>query len=201
MGRKAVEKERKELDSKQKKWLENVLDYFCENGVRKVTMDEIAEHLGISKATIYNYFQSKEDLIEAAVWLKLTDLAIMKEYLFNDKLDFTDRYYEGVRHFTNNLGGLTTELLNELKVFFPGCWEPIQLFQNASVENLMEYYKMGIERGIFTKFNIALLAQQDRVFFDLVTDASFLARYNLSMKEAFEEYFETKFNGILSTGN
>lgn len=201
MGRKAVEKERKELDEKQKKWLTKVLPYFYENGVRKVTMDEIADHLGVSKATIYNYFQSKEELIEAAVWMKLTDLAIMKDYLFNDELDFIERYYEGVKHFTNNLGGLTTEYLNELKVFFPSCWEPIQLFQSASVENLMEYYKMGIDRGVFTKFNIALLAQQDRVFFDLATDASFLAKHNLTMKDAFEEYFQTKFNGILVSEN
>ena len=82
MGRKAVEKNRKELDAKQKKWLKKVLPYFYEHGVRKVTMDEIAIHLNISKATIYNYFQSKEELVDAAVWLKLTDLSVMKEYLF-----------------------------------------------------------------------------------------------------------------------
>lgn len=198
MGRKAVEKERKELDAKQKKWLKKVLPYFYEHGVRKVTMDEIAIHLNISKATIYNYFQSKEELVEAAVWLKLSDLSIMKEYLFNDELDFIERYYEGVRHFTTNLGGLTTQYLNELKVFFPSCWEPIQLFQNASVENLMEYYSMGIKRGVFSKFNIALMAQQDRLFFDLATDASFLAKHHLSLQIAFEEYFNTKFNGILT---
>jgi len=198
MGRKAVEKERKELDAKQKKWLTKVLPYFYENGVRKVTMDEIAEHLGVSKATIYNYFKSKEELIEAAVWLKLSDMAVMKDYLFNEELDFIERYYEGVKHFTNNLGGMTTEYLNELKVFFPSCWEPIQLFQSVSVENLMEYYKMGIERGVFSKFNIALLAQQDRVFFELATDASFLSSMDLTVKHAFKEYFACKFNGILT---
>ena len=197
MGRKSVEKERKELDAKQKKWLKKVLPYFYEHGVHKVTMDQISDHLGISKATIYNYFKSKEELIEAAVWLKLTDLSIMKEFLFNDELDFIERYYEGVKHFTTNLDGLTTEYLNELKVFFPSCWEPIQLFQKASVENLMQYYQIGIERGIFTEFNIALMAQQDRLFFDLVTDAAFLAKHNLSLQLAFEEYFAIKFNGIL----
>ena len=197
MGRKAIQKERKELDAKRKKWLTKVLPYFYENGVKKVTMDEIAEHLGVSKATIYNYFQSKEELIEAAVWLKLTDLAIMKEYLFNEELDFIERYYEGVKHFTNNLGGMTTEYLNEIKVFFPSCWEPIQLFQNASVENLMEYYKMGIERGVFSKFNITLLAHQDRVFLELATDASFLSKMELTVQQAFQEYFNCKFNGIL----
>jgi hypothetical protein len=62
----------------------------------------------------------------------------------------------------------------------------------------MEYYSIGIERGILSKFNIALMAQQDRIFFDLVTDAAFLAKHDLSIQLAFEEYFNAKFNGILN---
>ena len=33
---------------------------FCERGYHDVTMDEIAEEMGVSKGTIYNYFSSKE---------------------------------------------------------------------------------------------------------------------------------------------
>ena len=44
MGRKAVEKERKELDAKQKRWLTKVLPYFYENGVKKVVTKYPASH-------------------------------------------------------------------------------------------------------------------------------------------------------------
>lgn len=197
MGRKAVEKTRKELDTKQKEWLKNVLPYFYENGLRKVTMDEISAHLGVSKATIYNYFESKEELIEAAVWLKMNELEVIKEYLFNEELDFIERYYKGVKYFTENLSGLTVELLNDLKVFYPNCWYPVQVFQDASVENIKRYYEMGIERKIFVPFNISIMAHADRMFFDLLSDASFLSKNGLTIGEAFEEYFRTKFQGIL----
>ena len=37
-------------------------DLFSEKGYHEVTMEEIAEEMGVSKGTIYNYFSSKENL-------------------------------------------------------------------------------------------------------------------------------------------
>lgn len=48
-----------------------IIDYtskaFVTKGIRSVSMDEIAQELGISKKTIYENFSSKEDLIEEVV--------------------------------------------------------------------------------------------------------------------------------------
>ena len=35
---------------------------FAKHGLNKTTLDEIARDLRIGKATIYNYFESKEEL-------------------------------------------------------------------------------------------------------------------------------------------
>jgi len=35
---------------------------FTKHGLHKTTLDEVARDLRIGKATIYNYFESKEDL-------------------------------------------------------------------------------------------------------------------------------------------
>ena len=92
MGRKAIDKERKPLNAKQQKWLTQVMPYFYKNGMRKPTMDDIAEHLNLSKATIYNYYSSKEDLIHDALWLKLVELQ-----KFRDANTFT-RFSENEYH-------------------------------------------------------------------------------------------------------
>ncbi|HTP12143.1 MAG TPA: TetR/AcrR family transcriptional regulator [Bacteroidota bacterium] len=46
---------------------EKSLDHFLRFGFSKVTMNEIAEELGMSKKTLYQYFPSKEDLLAAVV--------------------------------------------------------------------------------------------------------------------------------------
>ena len=40
---------------------------FMQYGLRSVSMDDIAGHLGISKKTIYQYYADKDDLIAAVV--------------------------------------------------------------------------------------------------------------------------------------
>lgn len=198
MGRKAVEKKRKELDLKQQIWLSKLLPFFYENGIRKVTMDEIAEQIGVSKATIYNYFKSKDELLEAAVWQKMSELRTFGDYLVNEDIDFIERYYLGVKHFTENLSDLSVELLNEIRSFYPNLWTPVQKFQEIAVDNIRNYYQTGIDNGIFNSFNITIMAQSDRIFFDLLSDARFLAENELTIREAFEDYFNNKFNGILA---
>ena len=42
--------------------LKAATDLFSEKGYHEVTMEEIAEEMGVSKGTIYNYFSSKENL-------------------------------------------------------------------------------------------------------------------------------------------
>lgn len=42
--------------------LRTATDLFSEKGYHELTMEEIAEGMGVSKGTIYNYFSSKENL-------------------------------------------------------------------------------------------------------------------------------------------
>lgn len=51
-------------DSKLIAILERIVELFYEFGIRNLNMDDISSHLKISKKTLYQYFKSKEDLIE-----------------------------------------------------------------------------------------------------------------------------------------
>ncbi len=42
--------------------LKTAINLFSEKGYHELTMEEIAEEIGVSKGTIYNYFTSKESL-------------------------------------------------------------------------------------------------------------------------------------------
>lgn len=51
-----------EVETKEK-ILDRISDLFMKYGIRSVTMDDIARHLGISKKTLYQHFADKEDLV------------------------------------------------------------------------------------------------------------------------------------------
>ena len=57
----------KKPEERRREIIEAARDFFNERGHERVTMQDIMERLGIAKGTIYHYFTSKEQLLEAVV--------------------------------------------------------------------------------------------------------------------------------------
>jgi AcrR family transcriptional regulator len=55
------------MDLKRESILEHSRKLFSVFGVRKTTVDDIAKNAKVAKGTIYNYFQSKEDVFSQVV--------------------------------------------------------------------------------------------------------------------------------------
>jgi AcrR family transcriptional regulator len=66
---------RVKTDARRKAILDAAWELFKEHGVERASMSEISARVGGSKATLYNYFSSKEELFIAAVLNALEDVA------------------------------------------------------------------------------------------------------------------------------
>ena len=53
---------------------ELALELFAEQGYEKTSLREIAERLGVTKAALYYYFKSKEDIVRSLVEDYVSDL-------------------------------------------------------------------------------------------------------------------------------
>ena len=56
-------------------------DLAVEQGLRHFTMDELAQRAGVSKRTVYRYFDSKESIIEASLEQFMSEAATRAEDL------------------------------------------------------------------------------------------------------------------------
>jgi AcrR family transcriptional regulator len=71
---------------------------FSKLGYGKVTIDEIAAALGISKKTIYKYFAGKEELYNETARMHLAEIKEKFDALVNDKrLAFPEKLAKGIR--------------------------------------------------------------------------------------------------------
>src|ERR1044071_2444850 len=61
-------------DANRQRIVDAARGHFFSHGFRSVTMDDLAEELGISKKTLYTYFPGKFDLLEAVLADKLTSV-------------------------------------------------------------------------------------------------------------------------------
>ncbi len=62
----------------QERIIEHSKEKFFTYGFKKITMDELAVDLQMSKKTIYKYFNSKQNLVEAVVEKQI--VAVMSAY-------------------------------------------------------------------------------------------------------------------------
>lgn len=66
---------RVKTDAKRQAIVSTAWAVFRESGFERATMSEVSERLGGSKATLYGYFKSKEELFEAALEQAVRDNA------------------------------------------------------------------------------------------------------------------------------
>jgi AcrR family transcriptional regulator len=58
-----VERRQREKQQMRRQILDTAMDLFIENGYEEVSIRRIADHIEYSPATIYLYFQDKDDIL------------------------------------------------------------------------------------------------------------------------------------------
>lgn len=160
-------------------------------------MDTIARELGLSKATLYHYFPSKDEMVELILNDVLFKLRDVEPILTNDELEFTDRFYEAIRLVSENISDISNTLLSDLRDDYPRLWKEVQHFIDYLAELLTEFYDKGKKAGVFRDINTSMLVLSDRLFFNAISHVEFFDQHGLTLQEAFEQYFEMKSRGFL----
>ena len=65
----------------QEKILKTSLELFFKYGIKRVTMDDIAKELGMSKKTIYQFYKEKDDLVN-----QLCEIEMLKQEVQFDEI-------------------------------------------------------------------------------------------------------------------
>src|SRR3954452_3270990 len=62
-------------------------ELFYQHGIRSITMDDIAKHLSISKKTIYQFFEEKDQIVGACCSGDLKDHGCRMEEITKNSKD------------------------------------------------------------------------------------------------------------------
>tara|TARA_B110000014_G_scaffold263184_1_gene259119 strand:+ start:734 stop:1333 length:600 start_codon:yes stop_codon:yes gene_type:complete len=197
MGRKNIQKIRYKDPLIKEKYILKLLVYFQENGVRNFSMSQLANDFNVSKTTLYNHFESKEEMVEKALDYKLSVIGEYESVLENITLPYKERYRKSMLFFCVQSYDVSSRLLNEIRFHYPELWKKVVVFQRNVLENLQSYFKIGIDIGEFKKeVNPLLLSLEDQQFFELLSNHEILERNGIDVLMAFNHHFQTKFYGI-----
>lgn len=130
---------------------EKALDHFLQFGFSKVTMNEIAEELGMSKKTLYQYFPGKEDLLAEVVSGLHEDTATNIEAIVQDEtLDFIQKLHGALDILSAFHGKMTPYFLADLEKHAPDVCRVTNDFKRDRIRVIMsKLVAEGIQKGIF----------------------------------------------------
>ncbi len=197
MGRKSLEKQRSQDPVKRKQLASLLIPALNGDSLKDLTMDDIALRLGKSKATIYKYFRSQEELLDLALTDKLEQIAGFVPILNDHSKRYEQRYQEGLNHLSVHLEDITASFLADLRRDFVALWQKIETFQNMAGMVLRNFYQEGLDKEIIIDIHPGVMVLTDQVIFNALLEPAFLEENKLTAKEAFEHYFRTKFYGLL----
>jgi AcrR family transcriptional regulator len=125
--------------------LEEAEKLFMKFGMRSVTMDDIAKHLGISKKTIYANFKDKNELVLNMVSNMLTkDECSMNDCHMQAK-DAIDEIFLMMGFLKEMLSSINPIVFYDLEKYHNEAYKLMMSFQETRIYNSI---KAGLERGI-----------------------------------------------------
>jgi len=131
--------------------LKKAEEMFSQFGFSRVTMEEIAADLGMSKKTLYKFFPGKEQLLKEMISVKKCDF---EDYVLklwsNNELSFLEKLKILMNYIGQHNSSFRGPLANDLQKNFPLIWDEIN--ESRKTHSLAKFnllVKEGIEKGVF----------------------------------------------------
>ncbi|NLI14382.1 MAG: TetR/AcrR family transcriptional regulator [Peptococcaceae bacterium] len=166
-------------------------------GVSKVTMDDLVAATGISKRTIYRYFRSKEEIINAVLDDLIAGIALKIQAVFDSADKPLDKIINMLGELTRNIRVIEPQFLYDLQKYYPHLWEKIERFRSQRIQQVFEALLAGGEQNFLRQvhpkiFTTALLAS-----IRSVVNPVFIVENQLILEEAIQSLFSIFLYGIV----
>ena len=118
---------------------------FMQYGVRSVSMDDIANNLGMSKKTLYQYYADKDELVEAVVDGHINEMQNDCMTVNQNANDAVHEIFLTMEHISGEFANMNPMVLHDLEKFH---FKAFQRFREYKDKFLAEIIRKNIEWGI-----------------------------------------------------
>jgi AcrR family transcriptional regulator len=186
------------MDEKVDRILSESLRLFMKNGIRSISMDDIAKELGMSKKTIYQYVANKTELVEMV-------LDFMREKESNICIDGDIKNMNAIdillavsRNVSRHMKDLNPINAYELQKYYPSIYREFIIKKRDHVyTTLKQNFEQGIAEGIYRNdLDIDLVARLYIQKLVDVHDPEFLSSVNFGFEKVFQVMFDNHIRGI-----
>lgn len=130
--------------------LVGAVELFMRNGIRSVSMDDIATRLGMSKKTLYKWFENKDQIV----------LGVMQQHLNREEVDCEAAFAQGanaleamfnlIRWHREMLANIHPSIFHELQKYYPQAWALFDEHKNTFIlAKVAANIRQGMAEGLY----------------------------------------------------
>lgn len=175
---------------------------FLNPGFSKVTLDEIASELGMSKKTLYKHFENKEDILRAGMQETMRAIAIEIERIVGSDRPFAEKLAGVMMIIGRQVSKLSRSAQSDMQKFTPELWKEIEVFRREQIFTKIEkMVTQAREENIFRPdINEQVLVLMILNCVQGILNPEVLSQNSFSAEQAFRIIFKTIFEGALTDG-
>ncbi len=156
----------------RKKIIETAVKLFSAQGIRSVTMDDIAATLGISKRTLYEVFADKESLLEGCVCRRQEETSEFVRNALSTSGNVLEVILKCYQRSIEKFHSTNRKYFDDLKRY-PRVYRVIRNGYFRSSEEAVKLFQLGVEQGLFradVNFSIISLLVREQIDLMMLTD-------------------------------
>ncbi len=145
----------------KEKILQKSVELFFGHGIKETTMDHIAQELGISKKTLYKYFENKDLLVKEATFFLSEKIMHGLDKIQKENANPYESFFQ-IRQMINTLVKQVNLIpYKQLKSYYPELSREIEKRKREKIFRFLDnnfdkgislgYYKKNINRDFFKK--------------------------------------------------
>ena len=186
-------------------------------GIKSVTMDDVASHLGISKKTLYEHFHDKEDLVQAVLMFEHDQSCGFMENIIGKHYNAIEELFEVYKMIHTMYHDYNPSMVYDVRKYYPALFSKLKEIRRQrmyeSVVGNMEkgkregFYRHEIDAAIVSKlhvlrtealFSTDIFTPEELTSFSLFHEL-FIYHIHGILNQAGRDFFEANFDKFKAT--
>jgi len=123
---------------------------FLKRGIRGLTMGDLARELGISKRTLYEHFNNKEQLLLACLDFWEEEKQRVDKEIASSSSNPVDVVHKHFQYAGRVLPNVHSSFFDDLKRHYSGLWRSrCRLLEQVRTNQVTHFFESGIREGYF----------------------------------------------------
>ena len=180
--------------------IEAATQRFMDTGFNKVTMDEIASDVGMSKKTVYKFFPSKETLLQVVVAIHTRNIERDVREVVQSEKKIDEKLIALLTIVGKVVRKMSRPFMADVQRFAPALWKEIEVFRREKIlSQLLQMFKQAKKEGAFRED-----VDPDLFFLVVMTtiqgimNPEVLSQHPFTAETAFRGIFKILYSGVLT---